>query len=168
MTYLTLLILYSSAWDKKVCGIKMQYNLKLMLIVKYLTSAGCWWMSSSVDASQDVPCAAAQVPAQRQSVQMSEETHLDHAVSVLLHSNPQERTHVTYKPRRSCRWRSDWSQTLKDIPRYTIKLGDVCIPHQLHLPAGTSGTRKHTLSSPESSRSSHLSAVHCDRSKSSC
>lgn len=49
---------------------------------------------AAVDASQHVTRFAAQVPAQREGVQMSEQTHLNHAVGELLHLDPQERAHV--------------------------------------------------------------------------
>jgi len=54
---------------------------------------------AAVDAPQHVACFAAQVPAQGEGVQVTEETHLHHAVSELLHPDPQEGAQVTDKTR---------------------------------------------------------------------
>lgn len=53
---------------------------------------------SAVDAPQYVARLAAQVPAQREGVQVGEEAHLDHAVSVLLNPDPQEGAQVADEP----------------------------------------------------------------------
>lgn len=54
---------------------------------------------STVDASQHLAGFAAQMPAQRQGVQVGEQADLNHSIGELLHPDPEESTHVTDKPR---------------------------------------------------------------------
>lgn len=58
--------------------------------------------SAAVDASQHFSGLAAQMPAQREGVQVGEQTHLNHAVGKLLHSDPQEGSHVADEPGGTC------------------------------------------------------------------
>lgn len=53
---------------------------------------------SAVDASQHVACFAAQMPAQRQGVQVGEQANLNHAIGKLLHPDPEESAQITDKP----------------------------------------------------------------------
>lgn len=98
---------------------------------------------SSVDAPQNVSGSSAQVPAQRESVQVSEETHLHHPISVLLNPDPQERTHVTHEPRRTCQ-RKQIFRPIELKLTFRRSHESVPCPHQLLHPAGTSAGRKCT------------------------
>lgn len=54
---------------------------------------------AAVNASQHIAGFAAQMPTQGEGVQVGKQTHLNHAVGVLLHTDPQEGAQVTDKPR---------------------------------------------------------------------
>lgn len=54
---------------------------------------------STVDASQHVACFAAQVPAQRQAMQVGKQANLNNAIGELLHPDPEESAQITDKPR---------------------------------------------------------------------
>lgn len=58
-----------------------------------MADGGC----ATVNAAQDVTRFSAQVPAQRESMQVSKQPQLHGATGVLLDACPQERTHVTDK-----------------------------------------------------------------------
>lgn len=53
---------------------------------------------AAVDAPQHVAGFTAQVPAQREGVQVGEELHLHHPIGELLHPDPQEGADVADEP----------------------------------------------------------------------
>lgn len=74
------------------------FLLKCCFNVAILPEQAVNGRGAAVDAPQHIAGFAAQVPAQGKGVKVGKEAHLNHAVSVLLHPDPQEGAHVTDKP----------------------------------------------------------------------